>query len=429
MPSKSWVPVPEGCHFPLDNIPFGIISTSASSKPRPAIAIGELALDLQLFATGEGFKGLPDFAEHVSVFNQSTLNAFATLGQSTHRSVRRYLQNVFNDETNHPEILKTNQALRDEALVPLTDVTNHLPMTIGDYTDFFAGVNHAFNVGTMFRGPANALQPNYKHLPVGYHGRSSSVVVSGTPIRRPCSQVLETPTANTPTFMASRRLDIELELGAFLCKATKMGDNIPIEQAEEAIFGYVLLNDWSARDIQTWEYVPLGPFNAKNFGTTISPWVVLVDALEGFRCAGIQNDQEVLPYLQEPKKDNCLNIELEVGLQTSSGTSTIVSRTNSSNLLWSFPQMIAHHSIGGCPMNVGDLLGSGTISGTEAGTYGSLLEACGGGKRDIDLANGETRKFLQDGDTVVIKGSCSMNGQVIVGFGDCSGTTVSAHKR
>lgn len=244
-------------------------------------------------------------------------------------------------------------------------VTTHLPMSIGDYTDFFAGINHAFNVGTMFRGSVNALQPNYKHLPVGYHGRSSSVVISGAGIRRPRGQILPNIEVKIPTFQPSQRLDIELELGAFLCKGSKMGDNIPIASAKEAVFGYVLLNDWSARDILTWEYVPLGPFNAKNFGTTIgttiSPWVVLADALEPFKCAGNENDTELLSYLQEQEKDTMYDISLEVDLISKSkisnllltrtpiniiiarsGASTTVSRTNSRNLLWSFPQMLAH---------------------------------------------------------------------------------------
>lgn len=229
-----------------------------------------------------------------------------------------YLQNVFAEDTDHPDILKENSSLRREALIPLTEVISHLPLQIGDYTDFYAGRNHAYNAGVLFRGPSNALQPNYSHLPVGYHGRASSVVVSGSPIRRPCGQILENPTAEpkVPVFAPCKRLDIELELGAFVCKANKMGEPVPIAEAEESLFGFVLLNDWSARDIQAWEYVPLGPFNAKNFATTISPWVVLADALKPFKCKGLENETELLPYLREEDEENVYDINLEVELKS-----------------------------------------------------------------------------------------------------------------
>jgi fumarylacetoacetase len=318
MAQDSWLTIPPGCHFSLENIPFGIISKGDPAAKHPAIAIGEFALDLQIFASEGGFDPLPSRKEYLSVFSQPTLNAFAAMGRKTHRIVRQYLQDVFLQDTLYPKILKENKPLREKALLPLKEIRNHMPMFIGDYTDFFAGINHAFNVGTMFRGPANALQPNYKHLPVGYHGRASSVVVSGTDIRRPRSQILQDPSAEVkvPILMPSQRLDIELELGAFLCEGNAMGDNIPINTAEDAIFGIVLMNDWSARDIQTWEYVPLGPFNAKNFGTSISAWIVLADALEPFRCAGISNDTEILPYLKEPRRDNAYDIDLEVILKS-----------------------------------------------------------------------------------------------------------------
>jgi fumarylacetoacetase len=318
--AKSWVSIPARSHFSLANIPFGIISTTSTPTPRAAVAVGDHALDLKVFASKGGFTPLDSDHDFTSIFSQPSLNNFAACGRTTHRTVRGYLQKVLAEDTPYPDVLKTNEALKKEALLPLESVTKHLPMVIGDYTDFFAGSNHAFNVGTMFRGPANALQPNYKHLPVGYHGRSSSVVVSGTEIRRPRGQILANPTAEPkiPTFSPCRRLDIELELGAFLCKGSTMGDTVPIDQADDHIFGYVLLNDWSARDIQTWEYVPLGPFNAKNFGTTISPWVVLADALEPFKCAGIENETELLLYLKEEKKENVFDIELEVDLTSKS---------------------------------------------------------------------------------------------------------------
>lgn len=318
MAPESWFAIPARSHFSLLNIPFGIISTSDYPKPRAAIAIGEHALDLEAFASGNGFSALTIIQPHQAVFSSPTLNAFAALGKPVHAAVRKYLQSVFLDSTPCPHVLKENKSLQQTALVSLKDVTYHMPMHIGDYTDFYAGLNHAYNVGVMFRGAANALQPNYKHLPVGYHGRASSVVVSGTPIRRPKGQVLQNPTADpkVPSFSACRKLDIELELGAFLCKGNEMGQPIPISEADDHIFGLVLLNDWSARDIQMWEYVPLGPFNAKNFGSTVSPWVVLTDALEPFRSEGIQNDTELLAYLKEPKEKNLYDIQLEVDLKS-----------------------------------------------------------------------------------------------------------------
>jgi fumarylacetoacetase len=308
---RSWLSIPASSHFSLANIPFGIISTSGTS-PRPAVAIGDHCLDLKAFAADGGFN---DVKIDTSVFSQPTLNAFAALGRPVHRTVRKYLQDVFAEPTSYPRVLKDNEKLRQTALIPRDQVQMHMPMQIGDYTDFYAGKHHAFNIGCLFRGPDNALQPNYTHLPVGYHGRASSVVISGTPITRPNGQILENPAANpkVPIFSPCRRLDIELELGAFLCKDNDMGSSVPIANAADHIFGLVLLNDWSARDIQAWEYVPLGPFNAKNFGSTISPWVVLMDALEPFRTDGITNDTELLPYLREKEPGN-YDIRLRVDL-------------------------------------------------------------------------------------------------------------------
>jgi len=310
---KSWVSIPKGSHFSLANLPFGIISTASKSSPRPAVAVGSHCLDLEEFAAQNGFSQTD---VDTSVFSKPTLNAFAALGRPVHRQVRKYLQDVLAEDTPYPKLLKDNTSLQKSSLLRRDEVTMHLPMQIGDYTDFYAGKNHAFNVGCLFRGPDNALQPNYTHLPVGYHGRASSIVVSGTPITRPNGQILANPQADpkVPTFSPCKRLDIELELGAFLCKDNNMGTPVPISEAADSIFGLVLLNDWSARDIQAWEYVPLGPFNAKNFGSTISPWVVLVDALEPFRCKGIENQTELLPYLQEQSNENVYNIKLQVDL-------------------------------------------------------------------------------------------------------------------
>ncbi|KAL6925388.1 hypothetical protein ACHAP8_012286 [Fusarium lateritium] len=427
---SSWIPIPAKSHFSLANFPFGIISTSSQTTPRPAVVIGEQVLDLSVFARNDGFSKLSDFpADKLDVFSQSTLNGFAALGRSVHRATRAYLQDIFRKDTPYPEILKDNAHLREQALMPLVEVKSHVPLSIGDYTDFFAGRNHAQTVGALFRGPANALQPNYSHLPVAYHGRASSVVVSGTPLQRPWGQVLPNPQSQEPVFKPCSRLDIELELGMFVSKGNKLGSSIAVEDAEEYIFGYVLMNDWSARDIQQWEYVPLGPFNAKNFGTTISPWVVLADALEPFRGEGLLNETPLQRYLDEKRKDPILHINLEVSLTTNQGHTTKITRTSSKNLLWSWPQMLAHHSISGCNMRTGDLLGSGTISGLEPGTQGSLLEQTQGGKVFVQLEGGEERKFVQDGDTITITGWSGENEDGLVGFGECSGTILAAVSR
>ncbi|CAG8974030.1 hypothetical protein HYALB_00008579 [Hymenoscyphus albidus] len=426
-PPKSWLPIPEDSDFSLANIPFGvIISKNSQNFKRPAIPIGDHVLDLKAFTEGNGFSALASFPSgQFSVFSQPTLSAFAALGQETHNLVREYIQDVFSETTSHPEVLKDNPALQKEALLPKHETKPQIPMQIGDYTDFYAGYNHAFNAGALFRGPENALQPNYLHIPVGYHGRASSIVVSGTPIIRPSGQILHDPAATpkAPIFSPCRRLDFEVELGCFLCESNSMGTSLPINSsAEKAIFGYVLLNDWSARDIQAWEYVPLGPFNGKNFGSTISPWIVLPSALEPFRASKLENTTELLPYLQESREDTVYDISLSVDLTTPEQDTTTISTVSSSNLIWSFPQMIAHHSAGGCPMNVGDFLGSGTISGKSDKELGSLLEMTEGGKREIMLAGMDVRKFLKDGDTITLRGKCGEG----VGFGECTGKIFGA---
>ncbi|KAJ9235263.1 hypothetical protein DTO169E5_6229 [Paecilomyces variotii] len=427
--AASWLNIPRDSPFSLANIPFGIISTKTTTSPVPAVAIGDHALNLSAFAASGGFSQLPSIQQHLDVFHKPTLNAFAALGRPIHRAVREYIQAVFQADTPYPQVLKENAAVQKESLVLRSEVTNHVPMQIGDYTDFYAGLNHAYNVGVLFRGPDNALQPNYKHLPVGYHGRASSVIPSGTPIRRPNGQILANPAADpkVPTFSPCKRLDIELELAAFVSKPNNLGEPVPIDQAEDHIFGLVLMNDWSARDIQAWEYVPLGPFNAKNFATTITPWIVLLDALEPFRSPGLEpgNRESLLPYLREKRAANAYDIRLEVELKNAGGKPTLISKTNATNLLYSFPQMLAHHTITGCNMNPGDLLGSGTISGTEPRTQGSLLEQTNGGKQPIKLADGSERIFLQDGDEVTLRGICGEEGSY-VGFGDCVGTILPA---
>lgn len=316
----SWVPVPTGSPFSVANIPFGIISTEGRPTPVPAVAIGEHALDLAQFAAGDGFSGLEKISSHLNVFSEPTLNAFAALGRRVHREVRGYLQNVLKTDTQFGHVLKDNEALRQKSLIPLNKVQNHVPMTIGDYTDFFAGINHASTMGKILRGPTNPLQPNYLHVPVAYHSRSSSIIISGSQFHRPSGQVLQDPTAEVkvPKFSPTNRLDIELELGVFVCKENKLGAPVSVNSASEAIFGAVIVNDWSARDVQAWEYVPLGPFTAKNFATTISSWVVLADALEPFLTSSLQRDRQMLPYLQEKRVDNVWDIQLQVDLKRKS---------------------------------------------------------------------------------------------------------------
>lgn len=429
-PLRTWVSIDPKCHFSIHNIPFGIISTPQEPEPHAAVAIGGYALDLHVFAQHNGFSALSVIQPHQKVFSERTLNSFAALGRPIHRVVREYLQSVLLDDGPFPDVLMNNKDLKRLALVPLKVCKMHLPMSIGDYTDFYAGLNHAYNVGVLFRGPENALQPNYKHLPVGYHGRASSVVVSGTPIRRPNGQILMDPKAEKkqPVFSPCKKLDLELELACFVCKPSKLGEPVHIRDAPNHLFGVVLMNDWSARDIQAWEYVPLGPFNSKNFGTTISPWVVLMDALEPFATTGMKNDTELLPYLEEGDRQSQYNIDLSASLTAPSGKSTVIGRTSSKNLLFSFPQMLAHHTIGGCPFNVGDLMGSGTISGTSSNETGALLEQTQGGKNPISLEGGETRTFLEDGDTVILTGVCGSEDGALVGFGDCAGRIEPAVK-
>ncbi|KAK8054563.1 hypothetical protein PG994_009630 [Apiospora phragmitis] len=430
--TSSWVPdVTPETPFSLANIPFGVISTKDDPTPRPAIAIGMHALDLKALNAGIGLGEIvPELKGHEHVFQQTTLNEFAALGRPLHQQVRQALRDLLTAGSSHASKLQDNDELKQKALIPLSQVKMHMPMAIGDYTDFYAGYHHAYAVGAMFRGPAAALQPNYTHLPVGYHGRASSIVVSGTPVRRPWGQILLDPTADPkqPTTAPCRRLDFELELGCFISKPNEQGTPVGIGEAEDHIFGYVLLNDWSARDIQSWEYVPLGPFNSKNFASTISPWVVLADALEPFRARGIENKAPVQDYMKEAKAETSIDISLEVDITTPGGDTTTITRTSAKQLMWSFPQMIAHHTLGGCNMRTGDMLGSGTISGTEPGERGSLLELSEGGKKDVMLYGMDMRRFLKDGDTVTIRGVCGGRGER-VGFGECTGRIYSAVQR
>ena len=419
--------VPADSGFGLHNLPYGVFSR-AGEPPRVGVRLGDHVVDLAALET-HGLLAAAG-AGRAPVFAQPALNAFMALGPDAWAAVRERLQDLLADDGD--PALRRAGAVREAALVPLPEVTMHLPAHIGDYTDFYSSRQHATNVGTMFRGPENALKPNWLHLPVGYHGRASSVVVSGTDVVRPSGQTRPDDAA-PPVFGPSRRLDIELELGFFVGAGNALGEPISISEAGQHIFGFVLVNDWSARDIQKWEYVPLGPFLGKSFATSVSPWVVPYEALTPFRIDGEPQDASAanpapLPYLRQ-EEPRSLDVDLEVRLQTaamaaSGAAPAVVSRSNAKNLYWSPEQQLAHHTVNGCNARPGDLMASGTISGEEPGSYGSLLEMTWGGKTPLDVG-GETRTFLQDGDRVVLSGTARRGGRS-VGFGEVSGRVVPA---
>jgi fumarylacetoacetase len=417
---RSFIDVPAGSHFSIHNLPFGVFRTSAGRTPRIGVAIGDAVLDLSVLAERGLLNGRS--LGNGDALRQPTLNAFMALGRPAWREARnRLIQLLRADEPT----LRDDSAVRKAAFHPRSRIEMLLPATIGDYTDFYSSREHATNVGVMFRGPDNALQPNWLHMPVGYHGRSSSVIVSGTDIRRPMGQT-RADDANRPSYGPSRLMDFELEMGFFVGPGNSLGEPIPIANAMDHIFGMVLVNDWSARDIQKWEYVPLGPFLGKNFGTSISPWVVTMDALEPFRCAGPpQDDPEPLEYLRNPG-DCAYDIRLEVALESEmmTGPATIAT-SNFKYMYWSICQQLAHHTVNGCNARPGDLYGSGTISGPEKHQRGSMLELSWRGTEPIELPNGEERKFLADGDTVTMTGWCEKDG-IKIGFGEVKGTLLPA---
>jgi fumarylacetoacetase len=412
----SWVEVPKGSDFPIQNLPFGIFKTRYLS-PVAGVAIGDFVIDLVYLHENGFFDGL---SLPPGIFNQKYLNDFLALGRVKGRAVRERLSELLrhgNDE------LKGNTAAREIALIPMNEVQMLMPVRIPNYTDFYSSEEHATNVGSMFRDPKNALLPNWKHLPVAYHGRASSIVASGTPIHRPKGQVKPVD-AELPIFCPSQKLDFELEVAFITCTESKLGSPVSIHSAEENIFGLVLFNDWSARDIQQWEYVPLGPFLGKNFGSTISPWIVTLDALEPFRVNGPEQFPQVLPYLSFEGAKN-FDIGLEVFIQPENGKPSTVSRTNFKYMYWNMAQQLAHHTVNGCNIQVGDLYASGTISGPSPASYGSMLELSWNGQRPLHLADGSERKFLLDNDTVILRGHAEKDG-VRIGFGPCSGTILPA---
>jgi fumarylacetoacetase len=409
-----WVPGAEGhADFPIQNLPFGLFSPP-NEAPRPGVAIGDFIIELTaLVAAG--------LAQHVP-----TDLAVALATPALRQSLRRQMFQLLGDDRHRPAAEPYLHAAADCAL--------HVPVRIGDYTDFYAGIHHAVAVGRLFR-PDNPLLPNYKYVPIGYHGRASSIVASGADIVRPCGQ-LKAADAETPAFGPSQRLDFELELGVWIGPGNAMGQPIPIANAAQHIGGYCLLNDWSARDLQAWEYQPLGPFLAKNFATTISPWIVTPEALAPFRLAQAprpNGDPAPLPYLwdEADQASGALKLDLTVAIQTEAMRAAgqaphILSRSEARHLYWTPAQLVAHHASNGCNLRPGDLLGTGTISGPEDGSQGSLLELSMGGKKPVSLPNGETRAFLQDQDMLILSARAHADGYASIGFGPCVGRILPA---
>ncbi len=399
---NTWLPISPDSDFSIHNLPFGIFSIDSGPK-RVGVAIGDFVIDLKIAHSLGAFSNMEIDQE---VFAREYLNDFIALGKPVTNQVRIELQQHLCDDSSP---LKNSGAL-----APMDKVTMHLPVKVGDYTDFYSSIEHATNVGKMFRDPENALLPNWKHLPVGYHGRASSIVVSGVDIHRPKGQTK--PPEGDPVYGPSQRMDFELEMAFIVGKSTELGDQISTENAMDHIFGMVLFNDWSARDIQKWEYVPLGPFLGKSFASSISPWVVTMEALEPFKVAGPEQDPPVLDYL---KTDGELNYDLNltVEIEPEGSEPTVVSNSNFKYMYWNMAQQLAHHTVNGCNVNIGDMMASGTISGKSPDSYGSMLELSWAGKNPVKLNDGSERKFLNDSDTVTMKGHCEKDGKR-VGFGE-----------
>jgi fumarylacetoacetase len=405
---QSWIKIDQNSDFSIYNIPFGIFSESDHIK-RVGIAIGDTVLDVYAAYELGVFK---DLEFDIKVLESDSLNDFIALGKSITVKVRELIQAELCNENS---VLKSHPSV----FIKQSSVQMHLPVKVGDYTDFYSSIEHATNIGTMFRDPDNALLPNWKHLPVGYHGRASSIIVSGENVHRPKGQVVLAPNT-APVFQASVRVDFELEMGFIIGKPTKLGDSLSTDAADDYIFGKVLFNDWSARDIQKWEYVPLGPFLAKSFASSMSPWVVTLEALEPFKIDGPTQEPSVLPYLNFKGSKN-YDIQLEVSIQPENCKETIVSTSNFKYMYWNMNQQLAHHTVNGCNLNVGDLMASGTISGKNPDSYGSMLELSWAGSKPVELTEGGTRKFIQDNDTVIMRGHCQ-KGPIRVGFGEVKST-------
>ncbi len=413
----SWISVSKDSDFPIQNIPFGVFE-----RPDGAVVcgsrLGDWAIDLSSLEQLGYFSGI---SLPLGTFSSEALNAFISTGRPVWKAVRERLSSLLSVDGDSS--LRDHLSHRSEVLIPLDKVEMHMPVMVGDYTDFYASREHATNVGMMFRDPSNALLPNWLHLPVGYHGRSSTLVASGTPVIRPNGQ-RKGPNDPDPVFGPSTKLDFELEVGFFTTQGPEIGQWIPSDKAEEYIFGLVLFNDWSARDIQQWEYVPLGPFLGKNFASSLSPWVVLLDALTPFRTQGPIQNPTPLPYLHQPENSH-VDIALQVSIAPEGGAETMISQTNFKGMYWSMAQQLAHHTVNGCAMEIGDLLASGTISGATPDSYGSLLELTWNGTKPLTLSDGSQRTFLNDGDTLTLRGHCMAHG-VRIGFGEVTGKILPA---
>ena len=413
---RSWISVAPDSEFPIQNLPFGIFETAQHGK-RAGVRIGDFVLDLAQMAQ---FGYFDDLGFVASDFSQDYLNPMMRRGKLAVRALRNRIS----------ELLATaNQSFRlnesqHVALLPVANVEMCLPVQIGDYTDFYSSKEHATNVGIMFRDPANALLPNWLWIPVGYHGRASSVIASGHPVVRPKGQIKPDDNA-APIFAASRQVDFELEMGFLTFDGKPLGESITTAEAEDYIFGLCLFNDWSARDIQKWEYVPLGPFLAKNFASSMSCWIVTLDALQPFACPTPVQDPEVLSYLQF-EGNKSYDIHLEVAIEAPSCPEQVVSRSNFKYMYWNMAQQLAHHTVNGCNVRCGDLMGSGTISGPTPDSYGSMLELAWKGTKPIQMPDGSDRRFIQDNDTVIMRGHCSQNG-IKIGFGEVKSILLPAH--
>tara|TARA_R110002051_G_scaffold160901_4_gene232527 strand:- start:40356 stop:41648 length:1293 start_codon:yes stop_codon:yes gene_type:complete len=408
---KTWLDTSKNTDFPIQNIPFGVFLTR-DDVITIGTRIGDFAIDLGALHQLGYFEGIPLTDD---IFLQDTLNDFIADGRKTWRLVRNRIAEIFDIKNS---ALRENAKHRDTVIFKIEEVEMQLPAQIGDYTDFYSSIEHATNVGTMFRGADNALMPNWLHLPVAYHGRSSSIIPSGIPIHRPNGQKLPNG-ATEPIFGPSRLVDFELEMAFITTAANQLGESISTKDAEEHIFGLVLFNDWSARDIQKWEYVPLGPFLAKNFASSISPWIVTLDALEPFRTDSPKPKKELLPYLQfEGQKS--FDINLEVALQPKGKKETVLAKTNFKHMYWNMSQQLAHHTVNGCPVNAGDMMGSGTLSGPTKDSFGSMLELSWRGEKPVKLKEGGDRKFIEDHDTVIIRGYSKTKDHPRIGFGEVS---------
>ena len=407
---ESWLDVSSNSDFSIYNFPFGI-GKLASGKTGAISALGDYIIDLDYLQAEFFFEGidLPD-----NIFKEKTLNLFIGLGKQVTNKVRERLIELFSKGNNE---IATNDNHKIHCLFAMNDVHMLMPVDIRNYTDFYSSIEHATNIGSMIRDPENALMPNWKHIPVGYHGRASSIIPSGQPIYRPKGQT-KAPDATAPSYGPTKRLDFELEMAFITSKPTELSDQISIEHAEDHIFGFVLFNDWSARDIQVWEYVPLGPFLAKNFASSISPWIVTLEALEDFRVTGPEQDPPVLPYLQTDGPCN-FDISLEVDIMPEGSKASTVCKSNFKYMYWNIRQQLAHHTVNGCNIEVGDMYASGTISGPTPDSYGSMMELAWKGSKPIEVSDGTKRSFILDGDTVIMSGYSEKNGKR-VGFGEVS---------